>query len=54
MVQRLSDPILAADIAFTIQPQSLYDYFDIQLRDLEVTILHFYVLCTYFIVVIRI
>ncbi|XP_022960657.1 uncharacterized protein LOC111461381 isoform X1 [Cucurbita moschata] len=38
MVQRLSDPILAADIAFTIQPQSLYDYFDIQLRDLEMEI----------------
>lgn len=46
MLKLLSDPNLASDIAFTVQPQNLYDHFDIQLRDLEVTFLHFYVLCT--------
>ncbi|XP_038879510.1 uncharacterized protein LOC120071354 isoform X2 [Benincasa hispida] len=38
MLKRLSDPNLASDIAFTVQPQNLYDHFDIQLRDLEMEI----------------
>ncbi|XP_031736163.1 uncharacterized protein LOC101204937 isoform X2 [Cucumis sativus] len=38
MLKRLSDPNLASDIAFTVQPQNLYDHFDIQLRDVEMEI----------------
>ncbi|XP_022149965.1 uncharacterized protein LOC111018256 isoform X3 [Momordica charantia] len=38
MLKGLSDSILASDIAFTVQPQNLYDHFDIQLRDLEMGI----------------
>lgn len=53
MLKRLSDPNLASDIAFIVQPENLYDHFDIQLRDLEVTFLPFYVLCTCSNVVMR-